>query len=265
MMKADQSNPELSAEPQFSALSPQPSTRGCFIAGTDTAVGKTLIASALARCLRQAGVKVGVMKPVETGTDCTLPSDADRLRASIGCEDPLDLISPYRFSAPLAPLAAARQAGVRIHTERILAPFKTLAARHEFLVVEGVGGVLVPITDRVDVRDLICLLELPVLIVGRATLGGVNHALLTVQALRQREIAIVGLVLNQTMPHRASSDEQRQCEATVSLVRELSGVRVLGPLVYQEGLSRDWEGALARLVQEPMIRELADLVRPRVS
>lgn len=246
-----------------SLIAHRSSLRGVFVTGTDTGVGKTLVAAALARCLDQAGIKVGVMKPVETGSGAgsVIPSDAERLKASIGCADPLDLISPYRFPAPLAPLAAARQAGVAIAVERIMASFETLAARYEFLVVEGVGGVMVPIADRFDVRDLISRLGLPVLIVGRTTLGGVNHALLTVEALRQRDIAIAGIILNRSAARPAPLQEQQQ-EATVSLLKELSGVRVLGPLPHQGGLLEDWDGGLARLAREPVIRELARVVRP---
>ncbi|MBI5410614.1 MAG: dethiobiotin synthase [Nitrospirae bacterium] len=232
--------------------------------GTDTGIGKTIVTAALALCLQHRGVKVGVMKPVETGigADLAIPSDAERLKAGIDCADPLDLISPYRLPAPLAPLAAARQAGVVIDVERIMAAFLALTARHEFLLVEGVGGVMAPIADRFDVRDLISRLGLPALIVGRATLGGVNHALLTVEALRQRDIAIAGIVLNRSAARPAPLQEQQQQEATVSLLKELSGVLVLGPLPHQGGLLEDWEGGLARLAIEPVIQELARLVKP---
>lgn len=236
---------------------------GVFVTGTDTEVGKTLVTAALACRLKQGGAKVGVMKPVETGSGAgslTL-SDGERLKAGAGSDDPLDLISPYRFPAPLAPLAAARQAGVTINPERIRASFETLAARYEVLLVEGVGGVMVPLAEQFNVLDLIDLLGLPVLIVGRATLGGVNHALLTVEALRRRDIAIVGFVLNQPSTPDALSHAQ-QSQATVSLVKELSNVPVVGPLPYQKELQKDWEGGMAGLAQDQAIRELAGLIRP---
>jgi dethiobiotin synthetase len=236
---------------------------GVFIAGTDTGVGKTLVTAALAYRLKQGGAKVGVMKPVETGSraDSLTLSDSQRLKAMAGSDDPLDVISPYRLPAPLAPLAAARQAGVTIDPDRIRASFEALAARYEVLLVEGVGGVMVPIAARFNVLDLIRLLGLPVLIVGRTTLGGINHALLTVEALRRRDIAVAGLVLNQSSVVETLS-EQQQNRTTVSLVRELSEAPVVGPLPYRKGLQKDWEGGIAGLAQDRTILELANLIRP---
>jgi len=158
---------------------------GCFIAGTDTGVGKTVVTAALAVCLRQRPLNVGVMKPIETGIPGNgAGSDAERLLAGAAAKDPLELVTPFRFPAPLAPLAAARQAGSTIALDRILAAYRTLAAKHAFMLVEGIGGVLVPITEGSDVRDLISQMDLPVLVVGRASIGGVNHALLTIEAAR---------------------------------------------------------------------------------
>ncbi len=239
--------------------------RGCFVAGTDTGVGKTLVASLLAFCLQRDGIAVGVMKPVETGTDSPARSDAARLKTSIGCADPLDLISPYRLPAPLAPLAAAREAGVTIDLARIMAAFKELTARHEFLVVEGVGGVMVPLAEQLDVLNLIERLGLPVLVVGRATLGGVNHALLTIEALRRRRIAIAGMILNRPTARPASVQERQQQATTVSLLKELSGVRVVGPLPHHAGVEEDWGKGMAGLAVDPATRELVDLVRPGAS
>jgi len=238
---------------------------GCFVTGTDTGVGKTLVTAALACHLKQGGVKVGVMKPVETGSGAgsSTLSDGERLKAVVGSDDPLDLICPYRFPAPLAPLAAARQTGATIDPERIRASFETLAARYEILLVEGVGGVMAPLAERFNVLDLISLLGLPVVVVGRATLGGVNHALLTIEALRQRDIAIAGFVLNQPSASETLSHAQ-QSQATVSLVRELSEVPVVGPLPYRKGLQEDWKGGMTGLAQDPAIRELARLIRPDV-
>src|SRR5437899_2328193 len=147
-------------------------TGGCFVTGTDTGVGKTVVAAALAICLRQRGLNVGVMKPVETGVGergSTL-SDAEYLRAAGGAVDPVDAIGPYRLAAPLAPLAAARQAGTVIEMDRILTAYERLAAGHTLMVVEGIGGVLVPIGHHFNVRDLIARLGLPTVVVGRATL-----------------------------------------------------------------------------------------------
>lgn len=243
-------------------------TRGCFVTGTDTGVGKTVVAAALAICLRQRGLNVGVMKPVETGVrerGSTL-SDAESLRAAGGAVDPVDAISPYRLAAPLAPLAAARQAGIVIEMDRILAAYEGLAAGHTLMVVEGIGGVMVPIGHYFNVRDLIARLGLPAVVVGRATLGGVNHALLTIEALRQRRIAILGIVLNRTaIPSepswkRPDGIDTRQGDSTVELVKELSGVPVLGPLRHEPMLAQARNAGLGKVAAEEAIRTLADLI-----
>ena len=243
-------------------------TRGCFVTGTDTGVGKTVVAAALAICLRQRGLDVGVMKPVETGVagDDSTPSDAEDLRGAGGAVDPVDAVSPYRLAAPLAPLAAARHAGVVIEPDRILAGYEKLAAGHALMVVEGIGGVMVPIGDRFNVRDLIARLGLPAVVVGRASLGGVNHALLTVEALRQRRVPILGIVLNHAMipselaGTKAETIAARQTESTACLVKELSGVPVLGPLPYEPMLARARSAGFSKVATEEAIRTLADLI-----
>ena len=120
---------------------------GCFITGTDTGVGKTVIATALVRCLKENGISVGVMKPVETGVAHgeTDGSDAARLRNAAGIADSPDVVSPYRLQAPLAPLAAARLEGITIEMERIVSAYERLSVRYPCIVVEGVGGVMVPL------------------------------------------------------------------------------------------------------------------------
>lgn len=231
-------------------------------------MGKTVVAAALTVCLRRRGLDVGVMKPVETGLserDSAL-SDAEDLRAAGGAVDPVDAISPYRFAAPLAPLAAARQAGSVIQMDRILAAYERLAAGHALMVVEGVGGVMVPIGHHFNVRDLIARLGLPAVVVGRAALGGVNHALLTVEALRQRQVAILGIVLNHpAIPPEGSRTrpemiDTRQGDSTVDLVRELSGLPVLGPLHHEPLLAQARTAGLNKVASEETIHRLADLV-----
>jgi dethiobiotin synthetase len=236
---------------------------GCFIAGTDTGVGKTVVTAALAVCLRQRPLNVGVMKPIETGIPGNgAGSDAERLLAGAAAKDPLELVTPFRFPAPLAPLAAARQAGSTIALDRILAAYRTLAAKHAFMLVEGIGGVLVPITEGSDVRDLISQMELPVLVVGRASIGGVNHALLTIEALRQRHIPVLGVVLNRPCGTAGSEEQSEQEASTVALVKERSGVFVAGPLHYDATLDRGGTAALSRLADDPAIRTLAGLLAP---
>jgi dethiobiotin synthetase len=230
---------------------------GCFITGTDTGVGKTVVAAALASCLKQSGIQVGVMKPIETGyLPESAASDAARLRAAAAVPDSFDVVSPYQFSMPLAPLAAARIAGVVIDLEKILAAFRRLAAGRACMLVEGIGGVLVPITEHVDMRELMRRLQLPALVVGRASLGGINHALLTVEALRHGGISIAAVVLNQPTP-TAFPPHRLQIDSTAALIRERITVPVLGPLPHVPLIQEQWIDGMAKLAADPAIMEAA--------
>lgn len=237
---------------------------GCFITGTDTGVGKTVVTAAVARCLSQRGINIGVMKPIETGcrSDDAPDSDASRLRTAAGVSDALQTIRPYRFAEPLAPLAAARHACISIEIARIAAAFNDLSFDRTVILVEGVGGVRVPITADMDVRDLIVALDLPALVVGRVGIGGINHALLTSESLRQGGITIRGLVLNHCAPWDGRGETFLQNESTVQILQEQSGVRVFGPLRFEPELDRHWESGLARLVSDPVVQALADWVAP---
>ncbi len=238
------------------------SSGGCFVTGTDTGVGKTVVTAALAVCLRRRGVSVGVMKPVETGCGAGSagPSDAERLRACLAGDDPGAFLSLYQFAAPLAPLAAARQAGAVISLDRIVEAYGRLAARYRSVLVEGAGGLCVPLTDREDMRDLIERLALPVVLVGRCAIGGVNHALLTLEALQTRKLPLLALVLNRPAPHQAASEEELQMASTVGLLKERSGVPVIGPLPYLASLAGGGYAGVSELARDPGIETLADLV-----
>lgn len=234
---------------------------GVFVTGTDTGVGKTVVSSALVRRLVQTGRSVGVMKPVETGVRPAHlnESDARRLMAAAGMFEEIDEVSPYRFPAPLAPLAAASAQGQTIELTEIVRRYGQLAARYSFIVVEGAGGLLVPMGKDWDMRDLISRIGLPVVLVGRAGLGGINHALLTLEGLRQRHCAVVAVVLNETVPSTTPAQHE-QGTSTIALLRERADVPVLGPLPYQSQLGSDWSGFAELLAQSGPIRELADLV-----
>lgn len=234
-------------------------TAEMFITGTDTAVGKTLVTAALAQSLKERGLDVGVMKPVETGVVKGRPSDADRLKQAAQVLDSLELVRPYAFRLPIAPLDAARTEGRTITLQAIMRAYRELQAQHDLLLVEGVGGVHVPITPRADVLDLIEMMKVPVLVIGRAGLGGVNHALLTLNALRERKVPILALVLNRTTPAKAAM-AQRQERSTASLLREAAGVPVIGPLPYLSGLDARFERALEKLAARSEMKKLTKLV-----
>ena len=202
--------------------------RGLFVTGTDTGVGKTEVAAALVSGWRARGLDVGAMKPAQSGVEDGLPTDADRLAAAAGGTDPAALVCPYSLPAPLAPAVAARLAGVEISLDHLLACAAELGRRHAALVVEGAGGLLVPLTGSHTYADLAVALGLPVLVVARAGLGTVNHAALTCEALRVRGLAIRGVVLNRA---GASSDPSEPHNAAE--IERLTGVRVLASLPHE--------------------------------
>jgi len=169
---------------------------GLFITGTDTGIGKTLVGCALARGLRRAGVDVGVMKPVETGVTEAGPLDALALRDAAGVQDELELICPLQFTMPAAPEVAAMAEHRRANPDAIRIAFDTLARRHEALLVEGAGGLLVPFDEKMTMADLAIALELPVLIVARAALGTINHTRLSIEACTARGIEVLGVVVS---------------------------------------------------------------------
>lgn len=234
---------------------------GIFITGTDTGVGKTLVAAALAIALKQQGRTVGVMKPIETGVFAskTARSDATRLRSVIDCKEQFGAVCPYRFALPVAPLAAARAERQEIDPSTIRKIYRLIAARYDCTVVEGVGGALVPITPDTDVADLIAQLRLAAVVVGRSGLGGINHARLTIDALRRKNIPVAALILNQTRPTR-SKLARIQERTTVELLQQYAGVPIVGPLPYQSGLSRRFRQSAARLARSAAIILLAKLV-----
>jgi dethiobiotin synthetase len=149
--------------------------------------------------LRQRGVRVGVMKPVTSGCveqDGRLISeDAELLAAGAGIAV-CDEVAPYRLREPVAPSAAAEKDGVRIEFSRILAAYHRLADRYDFIIVEGAGGLMVPLTGGLLVADLVKLLALPLLVVARPDLGTVNHTLLTCFAARNLDLEVRGVVVN---------------------------------------------------------------------
>jgi dethiobiotin synthetase len=127
------------------------------------------------------------------------------------------------------------------------------------MVVEGVGGIYVPITQILNISDLIYKMRLPVIVIGRSGLGGINHALLTLFALRDQNIPVVALVLNQQRPVRTKIARTQE-QSTVNLLRRLAGVPVLGPLLYSPTMNRNWNKGVADIAKTASMRKLAKLV-----
>lgn len=231
----------------------QPLQPGIFIAGTDTNVGKTVVTAALGLALQQTGAKVGIMKPVETGTtpDNT-DSDVRRLGNLFAPYRNVDVRNVYSLPQPVAPLEAARIAQQRIDVDAILNACRETTVDRDYMLVEGIGGILAPLTETHDVRDLIRLLGHPCLIVGRTGLGSINHTRLTLMGLQEAGIPVFGILLNDT-----DATPQEQQASTVKLIRELSDVPVLGPLPFQPRMHSQWEDSVRTLAHHSTIREVA--------
>ena len=174
-------------------------TRGIFITGTDTGVGKTIVASVLARLLRVRGVNVGVMKPVTSGCreeDGRLVSDDALLLCQAAGVECTGDVAPYLLREPVAPAEAAKQDGVIIDFSRIRDSFDRLSSGHDFMIVEGAGGLMVPLAGGLLVADLAGQLGLPLLVVARPGLGTINHTVLTCFAAQQMGHRVAGVVIN---------------------------------------------------------------------
>lgn len=182
--------------PRSSPLSPH----GIFVTGTDTGVGKTLVASALLRAFARSGLRAVGMKPVATGCRTDAPDRANADVAALidasSISAPIDLINPYCFEPPIAPHLAAQLAGSPISLTRIRECYLSLASLADRVVVEGAGGLLVPLGPREDFGDLVRFLDLSVVLVVGMRLGCLNHALLTAEAIRSRGLPFAGWVAN---------------------------------------------------------------------
>ncbi|HSW62444.1 MAG TPA: dethiobiotin synthase [Dissulfurispiraceae bacterium] len=213
--------------------------KGIFVTGTDTGVGKTVIAAALILAAQQEGLRVAVLKPVETGcrreNGELLPADGLFLQRIAGHTTVLDDVVPLRYETPVAPLVAAWIEEKVPDVKSLLVVFERLRNEFDFVVVEGAGGLLVPISEALSgaagefyfMRDLARDFGLPLVIVGRAGLGTINHTLLSVHEAESAGIRVAGVVLNQSEP---ISDTASETNATV--LRKILAGPVFGVFRY---------------------------------
>lgn len=179
--------------------------RTLFVTGTDTGVGKTHVSAALLRAARAEGLRVCGYKPVASGCESDAAGrlrneDALALLAASAAAEPYEAINPYAFAPPIAPHVAAREAGGVVDLARLDAGAEALAARHDWLLVEGAGGWLVPLSADAGFADWVAARGWPVLLVVGMRLGCINHALLTAEAVRARGLELVGWVANELPP-----------------------------------------------------------------
>jgi dethiobiotin synthetase len=198
--------------------------RGLFVTGTDTGVGKTVVAGAICAALASRGERVAAFKPVVTGLDEepeAWPRDHELLAAAAGGGQAPDEVAPYRFGPPVSPHFAAELAGETIEPARLLDAARAATGADRVLVAEGVGGLLVPITPGYLVRDLALDLALPLLIAARTGLGTINHTLLTIEAARGAGLRVAGVVLTPWPGHPEPIEQSNR-----ATIERLGGVSV---------------------------------------
>lgn len=197
---------------------------GIFVTGTDTDVGKTIIASGIAAVLKERQIDVGVFKPLLSGIPREDPaSDTSLLKQLSETSLSYEEITPFPFKEPLAPYIAAKLEGKSVGIEDVLDRWEKIKGKHGFFIVEGAGGISVPLGEQFLVSDLIKALKLPILIVARPNLGTVNHIFLTVQYAKSLGHTIAGIIMN------GISENPSLAEITnPKLIEELCGVPILG-------------------------------------
>jgi dethiobiotin synthetase len=205
-----------------------PKGRVVFITATDTGVGKTVATLCLGTLLRAQGLDVGVMKPVQCAGH-----DAQFLKKALSIKDDIKWINPFYAPEPLSPHLAFRRAGIKFDPKRVLKCLKELQTRHDIVLVEGAGGLMVPLAGGYYIADLIADLKAPVIIVARPGLGTINHALLTIAQARRRGLSVRGTVFCQTRPGRINLPQRTNPKE----IEELSGVKTLGIVPYLKPLN----------------------------
>jgi dethiobiotin synthetase len=215
------------------------SSRGYFITGTDTGVGKTLVAVALTRALVQRGLRTAVMKPVAAGAIETprgpRNDDALELLAASNVQCAYEDVNPWLLKIPASPHLAARHDGVAIGTEKILIAYRRLAAASDIVIVEGAGGWLAPISSVATMADIAEKLALPVIFVVGMRLGCLSHALLTREAIRSAGLPFAGWIANKLHTEMAMAD------ANIDSLASRFGVAPLG--IVPAGTEEGEEGA----------------------
>ena len=242
--------------------------KGFFVTGTDTGVGKTIITAALIKAAHFLGFKACGMKPIETG--CTqkefkvqsskfkvikndlTPSDGTFLKKISNADESIDLIAPVRYENPLAPLPASEIENNPVDIEKIKKAYRELARRYNVIIVEGIGGLLVPINKEYFVLDLARDFGLPLIVVSRPGLGAINHTMLTVNYAINEGLDVAGIIINYTRPPEGTLAEDTNPE----IIRRLSPVPVIGIFPYLKDLeSRTIERGVVKSLNLEIIRK----------
>ncbi|MBF0343165.1 MAG: dethiobiotin synthase [Nitrospirae bacterium] len=204
--------------------------KGFFITGTDTGVGKTIITAIVALALQERGLRTTVIKPIETG--CMLsgqglvPPDGLFLKNILNLDDDIDRITPVRYALPLAPLVAAKLENREVDLQRLRRCFAELNT-YEAVVVEGIGGLMVPITEDYFVYDMIKELGLPVILVAAAGLGSINHTLLSIDFMKSHNISTAGLIINHNVSYHGIANR-----TTPDTISRLSPINIIATVPF---------------------------------
>jgi len=211
-----------------------PKKSGLFITGTDTGVGKTLIAGAIARILTDAGLKVGVFKPIATGCnrrwEGLVSYDTEFLADCANSDLSLSTITPVGYVTPAAPIVSAAREGHPIDFDSIASAYKDICENSDLIIVEGIGGVRVPLTAEFDVLNLAVEFGLPVVVVARPNLGTINHTLMTIDCIRAAKLKIAGVVINGFNATEATLAE----DTAGQVITQCSGVNILAVVPFDE-------------------------------
>ena len=236
--------------------------KGVFITGTDTGVGKTFFACKLAALLRVSGYRVGVMKPAESG--CAeregklYPEDATLLKKASASQDPLDKICPYQFREPLAPNVAAQREGITLDIDRLIDVYNEISSTHDITLVEGAGGLMVPLLPSYTYADFARVLKLPVLVIAANRLGMINHLVLTLEHARCKGLSVLGYVLN-----RLESGASLAAETNREALSTLTAVTCAGELPYVAPSEDAYNGAADSFAEQFDLRIMGYVLRDR--
>ena len=215
-----------------------PKVNGLFITGTDTGVGKTVITGGIARLLARQGQRVGVFKPIASGCKHTreglISEDAEFLAHCADSSISLHVISPVCYRIPAAPVTCIEREHKPMDYEAIAAAYTWLAENFDVVIVEGIGGAMVPITETETILDLAFEFDLPTVVVARPNLGTINHSLLTIQAVRQAGLPLAGVVINDYNAMTADLAE----ETAPDVIARFAQTHILAVVPHDEAVAR---------------------------
>jgi len=237
-----------------------PKTNGLFITGTDTGVGKTVIAGAIAKILTDHNLRVGVFKPIATGCNNNweglISTDTEFLADCANSDLTLSTITPVGYRTPAAPIVSAAYDGPAINFQKISAAYKDICTHSDVVIVEGIGGARVPLTAEFDVLDLAVEFDLPVVIVARPNLGTINHTLMTIDCVRAAKLKIAGIVINGYDATKTNTAE----ETAEHIIAQCGNVNVLAVVPFDETVDIEQPS-----LGETLIPSLSDIDWPELT